>query len=203
MQLFPGSARWLAVTLSPEALIVSLSSGAEQFTGFSSQELAGSPVTRILSDSSAFEAPFVLKSAREWGSWSGEIEHRDRSGNLLKARGSLAMLADREGHNSGYLLISNFDSTPEAKQGLASADVAAKLRVIAHDLSNPLAVIMGYVQLISLDENCPGKTRADVEKLYSELHRVILAVENLRSYAISLYGAASNSQAAPHRNISV
>jgi nitrogen-specific signal transduction histidine kinase len=190
MQSLPGSSRWLAATLSPEALITSLSSGAEQFTGYSAQELAGMPVTRILDDSSAFEVPFILKSAKEWGSWGGEIVHRDRGGNLLKARGTLTVLGSREGYQCGYLLISNFDSlsAPAGKDGTIATDIAAKLRVIAHDLNNPLAVMMGYAQLLILDENCPEKIRTDIEKLYSELQRIIPVVERLRSCAISLCG---------------
>jgi nitrogen-specific signal transduction histidine kinase len=193
MQSFPGSSRWLAATLSPEALITSLSSGAEQFTGYSAQELAGMPVTRILDDSSAFEVPFILRSAKEWGSWGGEIVHRDRSGNLLKARGTLTMLGSREGYQWGYLLISNFDSLSASggKEDTIAAEIAAKLRVIAHDLNNPLAVMMGYAQLLILDEHCPGKIRTDIEKLYSELQRIMPVVERLRGCAISLCGTTA------------
>ncbi len=199
MQSLPGSSRWLAATLSPEALITSLSSGAEQFTGYSAQELAGLPVTRILDDSSAFEIPFILKSAREWGAWGGEIVHRDRSGETYKARGALTMLGSRDGCQQGYLLISNFDSpvSLQSKDGLATADIAAKLRVIAHDLNNPLAVMMGFAQLLILDENCPGKIRTDIEKLYEELQRLIPVIDSLRSYAISLYGKTAADQELP------
>jgi PAS domain S-box-containing protein len=194
MQSFPGSSRWLAACLSPEALITSLSPGAEQFTGYSAQELAGLPVTQILVDSSAFDVPFYLKTAKEWGTWEGEIIHKGREGNSLKARGTLTMLSSREGHHCGYLLISNFDESLVSgrNENLAASEVAAKLRIIAHDLSNPLAVVMGFTQLIILDENCPGKIRTDVEKLYSELQRVIHGVEKLRGYALSLYGITEN-----------
>jgi signal transduction histidine kinase len=194
MQSFPGSSRWLAACLSPEALIISLSPGAEQFTGYSAQELADLPVTQILADSSAFEVPFYLKTAKEWGSWEGEIVHRDRGGNFLRARGTLTMLASREGQHCGYLLISNFDasSMPGKDDNLVTTEIAAKLRIIAHDLNNPLAVIMGFTQLLILDENSPGKIRTDLEKLYSELQRVIQVVERLRGYAISLYGTIEN-----------
>jgi two-component system, LuxR family, sensor kinase FixL len=194
MQSFPGSSRWLAACLSPEALITSLSPGAEQFTGYSAKELAGLPVTQILADSSAFEVPFYLKTAKEWGSWEGEIVHSSRGGDFLKARGTLTMLTSCEGHHCGYLLISNFDASPLSGENdnVASAEIAAKLRIIAHDLSNPLAVMMGFTQLLTLDENCPGKIRTDLEKLYSELQRVIQVVDRLRGYAISLYGIAPN-----------
>jgi PAS domain S-box-containing protein len=194
MQSFPGSSQWLAACLSPEALITSLSPGAEQFIGYSAQELAGLPVTRILADSSAFEVPFYMKTAKEWGSWEGGIVHRDRGGNFLKARGTLTMLSSREGNHCGYLLISNFDASPISweNDNLVTAEIAAKLRIIAHDLSNPLAVIVGFTQLLLLDGNCPGKTRTDLEKLYSELQRVIQGVEKLRGYAISLYGTTEN-----------
>jgi signal transduction histidine kinase len=199
MQSLPGSSRWLAAILSPEALIASLSLGAEQLTGFSAQELAGMPITRILDDSSAFEVPFILRSAKEWGSWGGEIVHRDRGGDLLKARSTLTMLGSREGYQCGYLLISNFDplSAPSGKEDSIAVDTAAKLRVIAHDLNNPLAVIMGYVQLLILDENCPGKIRVDIEKVYSELQRVIPVVERLRSCAISLCGTTAANRIQP------
>jgi signal transduction histidine kinase len=196
MQSLLGSSRWLAATLSPEALITSLSAGAEQFTGYSAEELAGLPVTRILDDSSAFEIPFILKSTKEWGAWGGEIIHRDRSGNLLKARSALTMLGSQEGYRCEYLLISSFDllSAPQKNEVLIAADVAAKLRVIAHDLNNPLAVMMGYAQLLILNQNCPGKIRSDIEKFYSELQRVIPVVERLRSYAISLHGITAENQ---------
>jgi hypothetical protein len=194
MQSSPGSFRGLAATLSPEALITSMSAGVEQFIGYSAQELIGLPVTQILADSSAFEAPNILKSAQEWGSWGGKIVYRKRSGNPLKAHGAFTMLSSSEGHHCGYLLFSNFDSLAVSgrKEGEGESDIASNLRTIAHDLNNPLAVMMGYVQLIILDENCPGNIRTDVEKVYSELQRVIKGVEKLGSYAISLYGTAEN-----------
>ena len=76
MQSVACSSTWLAAILSPETLITSLSSGAEQFTGYSAQELVGRPVTQILDDSSAFEVPRILDAAKEWGHWEGEIVHR-------------------------------------------------------------------------------------------------------------------------------
>lgn len=189
MQSLACNSKWLASTLSSEGLITSLSSGAEQFTGYSAQELVGLPFSQILSDLSAIELPRILDSAREWGHWEGEIEHRTRGGRLLHARAIVSPLAGSGYSEAGYLMVSNLSRTlpPEECANAAVAEVAGNLRAFAHDLNNPLAVIMGFAQLLMLNPNCNGDIRGDVERLYSELKQVIQVVERLQRYAISLY----------------
>ena len=60
------------------------------------------------------------------------------------------------------------------------------LRETAHELNNPLAVMMGFIQLILLDLRCEGKMRSDMERLYAEMKRIVQTVEKMHSYAISL-----------------
>src|SRR3974377_812532 len=103
MQLLACNSKWLSVTLSSDGLITSLSSGAEQFTGYSPQELVGRPVTQILSDSSAFELPRMFDAASQWGYWEGEIVHRTRAGKALEARSALSLLAGGGNTCAGYL----------------------------------------------------------------------------------------------------
>jgi PAS domain S-box-containing protein len=188
MQSLACSSKWLAATFSSEALITSLSSGAEQFTGYSAQELVGRPITQILADHSAFEVPCILETAKEWGYWQGEIAHRSRGGKPLAARGTVSLLAGKQNHAAGYLLISNLNSTPvlNERENSIVTEIAATLRTAAHDMNNPLAVIMGFAQLLLLNQNCQGNMRSDIEKLYSELGRVIEVVERLHKYALSL-----------------
>jgi signal transduction histidine kinase len=177
---------WLVALLSREALITSLSSSAELFTGCPAEELAGMPVTRILADYSAFEIPRILAAAREGGIWEGEMVHRDRSGNTVKARSKLALVASFEGRQRGYFLISDFDPIALPGGSGGKQEITAKLRAFIHALNNPLAILMGSIQLLTLEEGCQGKIRADVERLYSELRRLAQVVEELRDYAISL-----------------
>jgi PAS domain S-box-containing protein len=181
--------RWLAATLSSDGRISSLSPGAEEITGYSPQELVGRPMTHLLADSSVFELPRILDSAGEWGYWQGEVVHRTRDGRSLEARGTLSLLAGTENRSDGYLFLStlNKDSALDRCEDVVVAEVAGKLRTFAHDLNNPLAVIMGFTQLLMLNTNCQGKIRGDIEKLYTELKRVIQVVENLHGYARSLY----------------
>jgi PAS domain S-box-containing protein len=189
MQTLAGDSKWLAATLSSEGLITSLSTEAEQFTGYSANELVGRSITQILADSSTFELPRILDAANEWGHWQGEIVHRARGGKLLEGRGTLSLLAGAGNRSAGYLLMSNLnkDSILGQYDKSVFAEVAGNLRAFAHDLNNPLAVMMGFTQLLILNANCQGKIRGDIEKLYSELKRVIQVVERLHTYAISLY----------------
>jgi nitrogen-specific signal transduction histidine kinase len=189
MQSFTCSSKWLAVTLSSEAHITSLSSGAEQFAGYSAQELVGLPLTQILDKKSALEVPFMLDVATELGYWVGEVIHSARGGKSIAARGMMYSLAGKGNSSAGYLLISNPNKSlePNNEEASAIAEIADTLRTLAHDLNNPLAVIMGFTQLIVLNENCQGQIRSDIEKIYSELKRVIQVVEELHGYARSLY----------------
>src|SRR5512136_1293576 len=121
MQPFICSSRWLAATLSPEALIASLSSSAEQFTGYSAQELVGRPITQILADDSAFEVPHILDTAREWGYWEGVISHRTRGGKCMDARGAVTLLSGKGNHATGFLLVSNLEQSSALNESENSA----------------------------------------------------------------------------------
>jgi two-component system, LuxR family, sensor kinase FixL len=188
MQSVACSSNWLVATLSPEALIISLSANAEQFTGYSAQELVGRPITQILADRTAFEVPRILDAAKEWGYWQGEVVHTSRGGKHFDARGTISLLAGKRNYSAGYLLISSLNQSLvlEESENPAVAKVATTLRTFAHDLNNPLAVMMGFAQLLILNQNCQGNVRNDMEKLYSELKRVVQMVERLHEYALSL-----------------
>jgi PAS domain S-box-containing protein len=189
MQALTRSSGWIAVTLSTEALITSLSADVEKFTGYQTLELIGRPITQILSDRSVFEVQGILESAKECGYWEGKIIYQTGSGSPMEARCAITLLANRENHHSGYILISNFDESGNATDSRSGirAEVSADLRAFAHELNNPLAVIMGFAQLLIQSTNCPDKIRSDIEILYSELERVVRIVERLHGYAISLY----------------
>jgi PAS domain S-box-containing protein len=189
MEAHANPPRWLAATLSAETLITSLSAGAEKITGYSLRELVGRPITHILANSSIFDVPEILNTVKELGYWEGKIIHRTRGGDLLTASSTITLVAGNGNRDSGYLLTSNLNRSSDYKQceAQALAEVAANLRTLAHDLNNPLAVVMGFTQLLVLDTNCQGGVRSDIEKIYSELKRVVQVVEKLHGYALSLY----------------
>jgi PAS domain S-box-containing protein len=182
------AAAMLAVTFSSEGLILALSSGAEQIVGYSSRELIGWPITHIMADRSVFEMPEMIASVKESGFWEGALTHRDRSGNDLEATSNLILLAGHGKTGHEFLLVSSREQDrPQTEPCNAElGEVGAKLRAFAHELNNPLAVMMGFSQLIMLNPNCGNKVRADMDKIYSEMQRVVHVAEKLHSYAVTL-----------------
>jgi signal transduction histidine kinase/CheY-like chemotaxis protein len=66
-----------------------------------------------------------------------------------------------------------------------TADLAAVGKMaseIAHELNNPLAVIMGYSDLLR-SQDLPGESGDDVEKIFSESQRAAEVVKSLLTYA--------------------
>jgi PAS domain S-box-containing protein len=179
---------WMALSFSPEGSITSVSSSTEQITGYTAQELVGRPVTHLMADKTAFEIPHMMQAAREWGSWEGNIVHRFRNGRSFEAHGDLSLLSDKRNTFTGYLLVSAISGAAERSIGGDNAltAVTARLRVVCHEMNNPLAVMLGFVQLILLNPDCQGKIRADMEKVFSEMQRVIHSVARLHSYALAL-----------------
>jgi two-component system NtrC family sensor kinase len=54
---------------------------------------------------------------------------------------------------------------------------------VAHELNNPLAVIMGYAQILTAHDQPPGRVRADLQKILHESERAAKIVHNLLTFA--------------------
>jgi PAS domain S-box-containing protein len=178
----------LAINFSPDGIVSSISSSAENLLGYTPEDVLGVPVTQILADRSVFEVLEMINTARRHGAWRGTVVHRSKEGRPLEVHGQVVPLAGSDGLAESYLMLSSFTEPPQqgTPADAALKEVAAKLRSFAHELNNPLAVTMGFTQLILLNMGADGKNTADMERLYSEMKRLIQVVEKLQSYAISL-----------------
>ena len=187
-------AAWIAATLANDGIITSISESVEQLTGFESGEIIGLPVTRILADRSVFEITRMLETARQEGSWSGKISHRNRDGAARSGTGTILALSGSGSQRSGFLMFCSLDGS-SVSDCADPAAIGNRLRSFAHEMNNPLAVVMGMAQLMLLNPQMQGRIRSDMEKLYAEMQRVIHVTEKLHSYAISLQKEAEISHA--------
>ncbi len=186
MQDDPGAARWMAITFSGEGVITAGSPESEQITGYAARELVKRSVTEILGDASVFRLSDMMGHCTQCGSWSGDILHLHRSGVTVPAYGVLTPLVSAGGRPA-FLLISSFaGSGSEPMKGAHMREIGSRLREFAHQLNNPLAVVLGFAQLIMVSPQCAGSVRVDMEKLYSEMRRLVAIVQRLHEYAVSL-----------------
>ena len=147
--------------------------------------LLGRPVTEILAERSVFDAPRMIAAARERGMWEGEIYCRDAHGTPQRGHGLLVPLqgGDPEG---GFLLLVR-EALPEAAPAEGSLlEAASRLRALAHRMNNPLAVMMGFAQLLLMEMPEADPDREHVARMYAEMKRLAEAVEALHDYALSL-----------------
>jgi PAS domain S-box-containing protein len=186
-------AGWMAVTLSSDGLISLVSECTEQMTGYAARELIGRPITEILADDSAFQVPHMMDAALESGCWEGEVVYRNRSGLHLTAGSQLLTLSSQEKLKCGFLLTCRISSDSDLPSVFPDLGAGRRLQIFTHEVNNPLAVMMGFAQLLLLNPECRGKVRADVEKIFGELQRVIQTVENLHEYALSLQADRSKT----------
>ena len=188
----------MVVVFSYDGVITALSPLAEQAMGYSATELVGRPITKVLAEPSVFDIHRIMEAALDCGSWEGEVVHLSRGGEALAAHSRVLSLSRAASTKSDFLLI----STRTGASGATAAEAGAleaqssRLRSLAHEINNPLAVVMGFTQLILLNPQCSGKVRADVERLYSELGRVARVVERLHRYAVSLRQDQGSAQSA-------
>jgi nitrogen-specific signal transduction histidine kinase len=187
----------VAITFSPEGLITSISSNAEQLTGCGGGELIGRPIVRVMTDDTAFEIPLMMDAAVQQGSWKGAIVFQTRGEAPVKAHGVLYPLVSSPDSASGFVLILQERTL---KQALPLREIEAALRNLTHELNNPLAILAGFTQLLMCNPDCSEKIRADVEKLHLETGRIIAVSEKLRALAVSLHewGDSQDAKAPAH-----
>src|SRR5512140_2550100 len=142
-------AQWMAVAFSRDGLISAVSPESEPITGYSSRDLAHKPITGILGDATVFRLQEMMSRTRESGTWSGEILHAHRDGRILPAYAVLTTLTDAESPSASFLLVSTIGAPGAARAPEANlSEIGARLREFTHQLNNPLAVILGFTQLL-------------------------------------------------------
>lgn len=57
------------------------------------------------------------------------------------------------------------------------------LRGVTHELNNPLAAVMGYTQLLQMDEALPEEVQRDLERIYAQAERAARVVRGLQIFA--------------------
>lgn len=145
--------------------------GAEQIYGWTSKEVMGKPIERVLVRA---KSPLLEEARRQTlavGKWSGDLVEFAKNGDKVIAESSWTLIETEEGEPSAILLI-NTDVTERRsleEQFLRSQrmeSIGILSGGIAHDLNNALAPVLLGSQLLrmQLSDPAPLKLLDSMEK---------------------------------------
>jgi len=108
------------------------------------------------------------------------------NGTLAPCEGSVTMVEQ----NRRPVLVVTMREISERKQFEQQLRRSEKLSAlgqlvagVAHELNNPLAVIMGYAQILTAQEHPPKRAHTDLQKILHESERAAKIVRNLLNFA--------------------
>jgi len=135
-------------------------------TGYTFDELFGTKIQNyIAKDNPSTKA--MRKELREGRIWKGELNHFNKSGNLLTQLTSIAPIRNKRGEVSNYVIVSE-DITErktaetelrQAKEQAESANRAQEqfLSTISHELRTPMNAVIGISNLLLEEEPRPDQ----------------------------------------------
>ncbi|HXG21414.1 MAG TPA: PAS domain S-box protein [Methylomirabilota bacterium] len=133
----------MIISADAERKIIEFNPAAERTFGYSKAEVLGRPVDILYADAEK-HAPMRDLLTRE-GRYTTEVLNRRKDGTVFPSSVSASVLRDAEGKIVGMMGISR-DITERKALERQRADFVAML---THDIKNPLASILGYVDLLT------------------------------------------------------
>jgi PAS domain S-box-containing protein len=150
-----------------DGIITSWNAGAERLYGYPDGEVVGQPISIIIPPELGDELPTILERLRR-----GErVEHYEtvrvaRDGRRIDMSVTVSPTRDGEGRIVGAASIArDITHRKQAEAAVRERDalryVASLAAAAAHEINNPLAVVMGHVQLLADEVDAGGRNRID------------------------------------------
>jgi two-component system CheB/CheR fusion protein len=151
--------------------IIEFNPAAERTFGYRKAEVLGQSVDLLYAD--ADKSMPLRATLRSEGKYTGEVLNRRRDGSTFPAFLSASVVRDANGKIVGVMGISR-DITERKALERQRADFVAML---THDIKNPLAAILGYVDL--LVEETAGRRTSDEDEFLQRLKDNVVTISAL------------------------
>ena len=162
-------------------MITSGNAGAERLYGYTAREVLRWPIGIAIPED---ELPKILKRVGR-----GErVNHYEtvgarRNGRRMKVSVTVSPIRDAEGKIVGASSIArDITHRKEAEAAIPERDtlryVASLAAAAAHEINNPLAVIMGYAQLLACKVDAHG--RGQIDEILEALSRIQEIVRRMK-----------------------
>src|SRR2546422_301961 len=182
-----------------DGIITAWNAGAERLYGYAAREVVGRPISIILPPELGDELPEILDRLAR-----GErVEHYEtvrvtRDGRRLAVSITVSPTLDPEGRIIGASSIArDITHRKEAEAAVRERDalryVAGLAAAAAHEINNPLAVVVGQAQL--LEETLDAAGRRRLEEILEAARRIQEIVDRLKR--INRLELADTSQPVP------
>ncbi len=166
------------VSKNLDGIVQTWNKGAVRMFGYTSQEMVGQPVLRLIPEELHYEEDEILRKLRA----GDRIDHyetirRKKDGQRIEVSVTISPIRDSAGRVVGASKIARDISDRKRVERLLvqSEKLAATGRMaaaIAHEINNPLESLVNLIFLAR--KNCPpdGKAQAHLETAEQELERV-------------------------------
>ncbi len=187
-QLFASACDAILVVDIATLQIVQANPAAEGLTGRKADQLIGHPLQGLCPKLSGCSESLLENKKRVEALFNaaGEIQIAQGEGEHVLCEGSVTLV---DCHERPVLQINAREITTRKKmeQQLRQAEKLSALGQlvagVAHELNNPLAVVMGYSQLFVKNKGLDEKVRKDLQKVLHESERAAKIVRNLLTFA--------------------
>jgi two-component system sensor histidine kinase PilS (NtrC family) len=157
------------LTLNSEGMITTFNRAAEEISGFSREEVLGTPLSSIFQD--VVEHVTSSDASLKKGPYRYEMEFKKKDRSVGYLGFSMSLLKEPDGRSIGNLLIfqdltafKNMEDHVKRVEKLAA--VGEMAAGIAHEMKNPLASMSGSIQLL--------KKGVDVTPVANKLMDIVL-----------------------------
>jgi len=168
-----------------DGVITSWNEGAERLYGYEAVEAIGQPISLIIPRELGHELPEILEQLRR-GERTGHFEtlRVAKNGRPIDVSVTVSPVRDPSDRIVGASSIARdithrkrIEATTRERDTLRS--VASLAAGAAHEINNPLAVVMGHVQLLLTDE-VVGPTRQRICEILESTDRIRAIVARMR-----------------------
>lgn len=173
--------------LSPDWRILSVNRAVMRLFGYAENELIGSHITKLRSETATRETQPAIEDAIPLGGWHGEILDKHKDGSLIPVYLTTVPVRDAGGRVTSILefeqdLRIEKEREQKVREAYRLASIGELAASVAHEVNNPLGAIANYAQLLEM-EPLPKEVLADLGAIRSEAMRAGAIIRNLLSFA--------------------
>jgi len=169
-----------------DGIITSWNAGAERLYGYSAREAIGQPISMLVPPERADELPKILaRLARGEHMDHYETVRRTKDGRLLDVSVTVSPTLDASGRIFGASSIAR-DITAQKEIEAANRErdalrsVASLAAAAAHEINNPLAVVVGQAQLLDDAVDPSGRRRiAEILEAAQRIEAIIARMKRI------------------------